>query len=226
MARAVAGVLAPVLAAYDERLQRILTITDPALRAQRWTELQGELAILERDYLTDPAAVQGEIERISAKALAAGLASRREALANADESGGRWVTIRGNAVFIEDEGWTGTPKDLHKRAAGIMKGFKSVEHPTLGEVLFTSQGRKKTLFDKRTSHEFQSVKALPVLVSRGKIVSTQADRKGRQDISKFYKLEHDLEIGKTRYRAEVTIKEAQDGRKSTNRFYLHRIHPK
>jgi hypothetical protein len=70
---AIAEVLGPVLAAYDERLQRILAISDPVLRSERWASLQGELAAIEKDYLADPVAVQRELERINARAFVAGL---------------------------------------------------------------------------------------------------------------------------------------------------------
>lgn len=76
VASAVAELLKPVLAAYDERLQRILTITDPVLRAQRWTELQAEMASVEADYLADPVKLQRELERINATAFAAGLGTK------------------------------------------------------------------------------------------------------------------------------------------------------
>ena len=73
VATATAEVLQPILAAYDERLQRILTITDSALRAQRWQEMQAELATLEADHLADPAALVKAFEQINAKAFVAGL---------------------------------------------------------------------------------------------------------------------------------------------------------
>lgn len=68
-----ADLLRPVLTAYDERLQRILTITDPTLRAQRWEELQAELAHLEQDHLADPIALVRLFEQMNARAFAAGL---------------------------------------------------------------------------------------------------------------------------------------------------------
>jgi hypothetical protein len=82
VAAAVADILGPIIAAYDERLQRILTITDPVLRKQRWDELAAEMASVEKDYLSDPAKLQAELERINAKALVAGLG--KTALGNYD----------------------------------------------------------------------------------------------------------------------------------------------
>jgi hypothetical protein len=73
VAAATAEILQPILAAYDERLQRILTITDPALRQQRWDELQAELKTLEQDHLADPAALVRTFEQINTRALVAGL---------------------------------------------------------------------------------------------------------------------------------------------------------
>jgi hypothetical protein len=74
---AAASVLQPILAAYDERLQRILTITDPVLRKQRWEEIQAELATLEADHLSDPIALVRALEQINAKALVAGLDAKK-----------------------------------------------------------------------------------------------------------------------------------------------------
>jgi len=84
-------------------------------------------------------------------------------------------------VEIPDEQWTGTPKEMHKRADTIMRGFTSARHPQLGEVHFTGKGRSKTLFDKRTPHEFQSVQALPQIVEEGTLISSQPDRQNRPD---------------------------------------------
>lgn len=74
IARATADLLAPILAAYDERLQRILTITDPELRRQKWAAVQDELKQLEADHLADPAELARAIESIMARGFAAGLA--------------------------------------------------------------------------------------------------------------------------------------------------------
>ncbi len=129
----------------------------------------------------------------------------------------------GQWVSLEDEAWTGTPKEMHQRADKIMRGFKSAKHPQLGEVHFTGKGRAKTLFDKRTPHEFQSVQAIPALVSSGKLVSSLPDRKGRSHIVAVHKLEHGLKIGPARYKAEITVRETREGVKTAQRFYLHRL---
>ena len=71
--QATADVLSPILAAYDERLQRILTITDPVLRQQRWEEIKAELATLEADHLADPIALVRAFEQLNTKAFVAGL---------------------------------------------------------------------------------------------------------------------------------------------------------
>jgi Large polyvalent protein-associated domain 3 len=126
-------------------------------------------------------------------------------------------------VEIADEYWTGTPKQMHKRAAAIMKVFGPVMNAELGEVHFSKVGRKKTLFDKRTPHEFQSVSALPELTRRGKVVSSIPDRKGRGGVMAFHKLEHGLKIGEAKYRVEITVKQTTDGPKRVHQFYLHRL---
>jgi len=77
LAVARAEILKPILAAYDERLQRILTITDPELRKQRWDELQKELAALEADHLADPVSLVRLLEQINTRAFVAGLQERK-----------------------------------------------------------------------------------------------------------------------------------------------------
>lgn len=124
---------------------------------------------------------------------------------------------------IPDEHWTGSAKEMHARADRIMRGFTPVRHPQLGTIRFSRDGRDKTLAEKRKPHEFQSVEALPDLIQRGKLVSTTADRKGRQDIKAWHKLEHGLLIGNTLYQAEITVKEFRDGSALAHKFYLHRI---
>lgn len=106
VAQATAEVLAPILAAYDERLQRILTITDPALRAQRWAEIQAELATLEADHLAEPTQLVRALEQINAKAFVAGLTDN-PALANGSpdqsrDSLGRWVDENGGGLSEGD----------------------------------------------------------------------------------------------------------------------------
>jgi hydrogenase expression/formation protein HypD len=126
-------------------------------------------------------------------------------------------------VEIPDEKWTGTPKEMHKRADAIMRKFTSARNLDLGDVHFTGKGRAKTLFDKRTPHEFQSVQALPEIVEKGKVVSSQPDRKNRPDVLAVHKIEHGLKIGEAIYEAEVTVRETKSGTKTAYQFYLHRI---
>lgn len=126
-------------------------------------------------------------------------------------------------VSIPDEHWTGTPKQMHQRADQIMRAFGPVEHPQLGIIRFSRDGRDKTLSEKRTPHEFQSVMVLPELIRRGRVISTTADRKARQDIKAWHKLEHGLQIGDASYEAEITVKEFRDGSAVACKFYLHRI---
>jgi phage gp29-like protein len=73
VAEAAAEILRPILEAYDQRLQRILTITDPELRKQRWEALQAEMQTFEEDHLTDPTALVRLLEQINTRALVAGL---------------------------------------------------------------------------------------------------------------------------------------------------------
>jgi phage gp29-like protein len=75
-AMAVAADLLPVLKAADERLQRILTITDPALRKQKWDEAWAELEPLRKGILADPTSAR-VLEQISAKALADGIEGKK-----------------------------------------------------------------------------------------------------------------------------------------------------
>src|ERR1039458_18330 len=102
-------------------------------------------------------------------------------------------------VRVPDEHWMGTPKEMHERADQIMRAFEPVRQPQLGIIRFSRDGRDKTLSEKRSPHEFQSVRALPELIRRGQVVSTTADRKGRQDVRAWHKLEHGLQIGDAAY---------------------------
>jgi hypothetical protein len=104
-----------------------------------------------------------------------------------------------------------------------MRTFTSARNPELGDVRFTGKGRDKTLFDKRTPHEFQSVQALPRIVEKGKLVSSQPDRKNRPTIVAVHKIEHGLKIGDAKYRVQVTVRELRDGTKTAHQFYLHRL---
>lgn len=126
-------------------------------------------------------------------------------------------------VRIPDEHWMGTPKEMHEQADQIMRAFEPVQHSQLGKIRFLRDGRDKTLSEKRMPHEFQSVRALPELLWRGQLVSTTADRKGRQDIRAWHKLEHGLQIGDAQYQAEITVKEFRGGSAVAHKFYLHRI---
>jgi hypothetical protein len=126
-------------------------------------------------------------------------------------------------VEIPDEHWTGTPKEMHKRAGAIMRTFTSARHPQLGEIRFTGKGRDKTLFDKRTPHDFQSVQAIPHIVERGALVSSEPDRQHRPSIVAVHKIEYGLQIGDAKYRAEIIVRETREGAKTAHQFYLHRL---
>ncbi len=135
--------------------------------------------------------------------------------------GNQWT--KGIHITIEDEDWMGTPKEMHKRADAIMRTFQPVEHPEIGKVAFSKQGRNKTLYEKRTPHEFQSVQALPELVKKGKVVGEDIERKGREGIKKYYYLEAGLRIGSTTYRVEMTLRVVDAGNAEMTQFYLHRL---
>lgn len=130
------------------------------------------------------------------------------------------------AGSLPDEHWTGTPKEMHERAEAIMRTFTPVEHPKLGAVRFSRDGRDKTLHEKRTPHEFQSVQALPDLVRHGRWTGSSPDRKRRRDVVAFHKIEAGLTIGTAAYRAEVLVKETASGEATAHKFYLHRLHEK
>lgn len=213
-AAAFAADLQPVL----ERLDRILTITDDTIRTVKLREFAADLERLKRDVLADPAAAR-VLEGILAKNFFQGLA------ANADETGGQWVTIHGNPVLLHDEQWTGTPKEMRGRARNIIKGFKPTPHAALGEVHYSSDGREKTLSAQRTAHEFQAVAALPQLIGGGVVTRSVPDRKNRKDVKAFHTVENHLQIGSAKYHVQVTVKETTDGRKTQQKFYLHRLTP-
>jgi phage gp29-like protein len=74
LVEAIAADLRPVLAAYANRVESILSITDPALRAEKWQAAQTELASMEADILKDPSS--GRIlAKLNGDALAEGLAA-------------------------------------------------------------------------------------------------------------------------------------------------------
>lgn len=171
----------------------------------------------------------------NATANAAGLRRLRELVeaslrtANYDPSqprdpNGEWT---GSAVVMPDEQWTGSPKEMHHQAREHMRTLQPVKNEETGwTIQFTQQSHRKTLFDKRTPHEFQSVKGLRTIVQHGKRMSTDADRKGRPEVSSFHKFETPLEIGAAHYTAETTIKTSAGGTAQVHHFYLHRLHPK
>jgi len=192
-------------------------IGDDRVLAQRALEVADEIDRLKADILKLPASARALAE-VQVAAFFNGLteARKKEALKGGEFHGNQYVTIA-------DEHWTGTPKEMHQRANAIMKGFAPVQHPELGEIKFTAEGRKKTLFDKRTPHEFQSVQALPELTRSARLVGTSPDRKGRAHVAAYHKLEHGLQIGQASYRAEITVKQTEDGGHAAHKFYLHRL---
>lgn len=214
LAAALTADLQPIL----DRLDRILSITDEALRTQKLREFLSDLESLKRDVLADPAAAR-VLEGILAGSFFKGVA------ANADEAGGHWVTVGGNPVLIPDEKWTGTPKEMRVRARDLIKGFKPTPHPSLGEVHYSSDGREKSLSMQRTAHEFQAVAALPKLIRGGAVTRSVPDRKNRKDVKAFHTVENHLQIGDAKYHVQMTVKETTDGRKIQQKFYMHRLTP-
>ena len=219
-----AAALAEMAAPLVKYLKAGLEISDPALQRHYFERALAKWPELTQPIQHDPT-LADTLTPALVKTFVAGLAGnpKTEITASAPLEAGDGEFHGNQYVTIADEKWTGTPKEMHARAAAVMKGFTAATHPQLGEVKFTGQGRHKTLFDKRTPHEFQSVAALPELVQKGKLVSSAPDRKGRPEIVAVHKLEHGLQIGDAKYRAELTVKETTDGRKTSQRFYLHRI---
>lgn len=126
---------------------------------------------------------------------------------------------------LPDEHWTGTRGEMAKRASAIIKSFEPAEHPVLGKVHFSKDGRGKTLSRQTSAHDFQAVQALPQLIARGKLQEGSVpDNKGRRGIKGFRTLESSLRIGKTTYKVQMLIKESTaDGRNYLQHFYLHRL---
>jgi len=107
-----------------------------------------------------------------------------------------------------------------------MRGFKTAQNPQLGDVHFSKTGRSKTLATKVTSHQFQSVQALPALIEKGEVTSSEADRLGRHHIVKVHTVEHGLKIGDASYNMQILVREVRTGSKTTKtaqQFYLHKI---
>lgn len=132
---------------------------------------------------------------------------------------------KGQWIEMADEHWGGTPPEMHERAEGVMRSFDSANHPQIGNVKFTRDGRDKTLYSLRTPHEFQSVQAIPQVVEKGRLVSSEPDRGGNPDIVAFHKIEHGVKIGGVPYTAQVTVKQTRSGQIEHQKFYLHRLTP-
>jgi hypothetical protein len=129
-------------------------------------------------------------------------------------------------VEIPDEHWTGTVKEMRARADRTLRGFKAANHPKLGSVQFSKTGRKETLHDKTTPHQFQAVQAIPQLIEKGELTDSSPDRQHRPHITAFHTIEHGLKIGETPYHAKIIVREVKTGgggAKTTHQFYLHRI---
>jgi hypothetical protein len=76
----------------------------------------------------------------------------------------------------------------------------------------------------KTPHEFQSVQAIPEITAKGR-VNTEEDQQHRRDVVAIHKVERDLKIGESKYKAQAIVRETKDGSKTTQHFYLHRIDP-
>jgi len=71
-AAAIADDLKPIITAISDRMERILAITDPELRKQKFEQLWTDLEPLRKGILADPSSAQ-VLEQINAQALADGL---------------------------------------------------------------------------------------------------------------------------------------------------------
>jgi hypothetical protein len=180
-------VLQPILAAYDERLQRILTITDPVLRKQRWEEIQAELATLEADHLSDPIALVRALEAINAKALVAGL-SNAKALENgnpdqARDELGKWVDENGGGMSEADNIARGN-KAVDRAIRQKASVQKAMYRKEVGQIDFDygRPGTSKPNAQGATHADGYGIshivakrgekvaRSLPVLIAKGKIV--------------------------------------------------------
>ena len=151
--------------------------------------------------------------------------SNRKVLNSGDVAGHEFYGEQ--CVEIPDEHWSGSVKEMRQRAGKIMRGFKSAIHPKLGPVQFSKTGRTKTPSDKTTSHQFQSVRAIPRLIEQGDVTSSLPDRQGRGHIIAVHTVEHGLKIGETPYHAKIIVREVKTGGGKTSstvqQFYLHQI---
>jgi hypothetical protein len=129
-------------------------------------------------------------------------------------------------IELADEHWTGSHKEMRRRADAIMRTQKTSEHPKLGTVqLGSRKARSKTLGHMKTPHEFQSVQAIPEVASKGTLVSSEPDRGGRHNLVAVHKIERGVKIGETKYKAQAIVRQSRDGSRTTHHFYLHRIDP-
>jgi hypothetical protein len=126
---------------------------------------------------------------------------------------------------LADEHWTGSHKEMRQRANTIMRTQTFSVNPKLGTIKLGSQkARSKTLGHMKTPHEFQSVQAIPEITAKGR-VATEEDQQHRPDVVAIHKVQRNLRIGESEYKAQAIVRETKDGSKTTHRFYLHRIDP-
>ena len=220
-----AAALAEMAAPLVKYLSAGLSIEDTAAQRAyferaiaKWPELTKPIQHDEtlKDALT-PALVKTFLEGLNRKSVEAATPVEAGDVPGHDFRGNQYVEVAGDQ-------WSGTPKEMHQRADEIMRGFKPVKNPKLGEVEFSSGGRDKTLKAMRRPHEFQSVQAIPQIIERGS-VTTEADRKNRAEIRAVHKITHGVKIGDAKYQAEVTVRETNLGKRIAQKFYLHRIAP-
>lgn len=112
-------------------------------------------------------------------------------------------------VKIKERVWEGTPREMHRRAAEMMRGGKTLQHPASGaEMKVTEDGIRKSLHGMRSPAEFMAAAHVASLYLHSrKIDSGEPDRKQRRGIQAFHRFEARAMIGGKSHTVEIITKE-------------------
>lgn len=112
-------------------------------------------------------------------------------------------------VKIRESVWQGTAREMHRRAAEMMRGGKTLQHPASGaEMKVTEDGIRKTLHGMRTPAEFMAAAHVASLYLHSrKAGEGEQDRKQRRGIQAFHRFEAQAVIGGKTHKVEIITKE-------------------
>ncbi|MCC8190986.1 MAG: hypothetical protein LIP77_10210, partial [Planctomycetes bacterium] len=128
-------------------------------------------------------------------------------------------------VVVDSEPWRGSVRQFRDRGKAILNPLRSLAEPLVNtdtgwEILFTSDGIRKTLYHKHSAFEWQAIEALPQLVENAVLYREKGDKKERGSVEGFAYLYAPVVVGGRLFAAELTVKNSTDG---GHRFYLHKL---